>query len=128
MGKETGIKRDGVCFFAAGNRPANKPLKRWPCYGRQGQFCITPPPYRHQSPCRPDIESEWYTITHQPTGFRAIHVRKDDPKIINKLGKVARLFGKTRTVLGIQKKFKKLDRRTKKWLQSQVPWLLPAAR
>lgn len=109
-------KRVGSCAFAIRDRVT----KRWPCYGRVGQFCLTPP--ADWDSRKPREDAEWFSVTHQPSGFRGGDVMRDDPNALRILATYARIFGKATTIEGIMRKYRRLSPAKKRWLKQQTAW------
>ena len=114
------LEQVGTCDLATRGRS----VKRWPVLLIVGLWGLTPHlPY---GKIKPDLEYEWLTITHLPTGFRAGDMRVDDSRKRQKLAKYAQMFGGARTVDGVQRKYRKLSKRQKSWIKRQAAWLLPS--
>ena len=109
----------GTCDLATRGKSA----KGWPVLLILGLWGLTP---HFPGKRTPDLEYEWLTITHLPTGYRAGDMRVDDPRKKQKLAKFVQMFGGGRTVEGVQRKYRKLSRHQKLWINRQVAWLLPA--
>ena len=99
-------------------------IKGWPVLLIVGLWGLTP--HLPWGKIRPDLECEWLTVTHLPTGVRAGDMRADDPRKRQKLAKYAQMFGNATTFDGVQRKFRKLSKRQKSWIKRQVACLLPS--
>jgi hypothetical protein len=95
----------------------------WPVFLIDGFWGLTPSP--HWESGKPDLESEWVAITHLPSGKGACYVRIDDPQKVQKLAKIAGMFRGVGTETGVMRKWRKLSKAQKRWVNNQVPWLLP---
>lgn len=116
-------KRIGSCSYTFEN---GRTTKRWPCHARIGQWCLTFPAYFGSNQKGPNLDSEWFSVTHQPTGYRGGDVRCDDPRAMDKLSKYDSMFGRSVTVAGIMRKWRKLSPYNKRWIAKQVSWRLPS--
>ena len=99
----------------------NRRRKKWPYFDEVGLWCITPPATYYG----PNYGSEWFTITHKPTGWRGGDIRVDNPRKAKVLERYSLMFGKSLTVVGVRRKYRKLSPTQKRWLKKQVAWLLP---
>ena len=116
-----GIKPIGRCFIVD---IAGKTRHNWPYFLRDGYWALTA--HSPWSKNGPDWESEWFTVTHLPTGYRAGEVRVDDPSKALKLAKFAEIFGKASTRAGVVQKYNQLPAHKRRWIKAQVAWLLPS--
>lgn len=115
------LEQVGTCTITLRNK---KIMKRWPVFLIDGVWGLTAFP--HWTEERPDLESEWLSITHLPTGNRAGDMRVDDPRKKQILAKYAQMFGGARTFDGVMRKYRKLSKSRQLWIKQQISWLLPS--
>ena len=116
-----GIKPIGRCFIMNCDR---KVIHNWPYFLRDGYWALTA--HLEFGEKGPNCGSEWFTVTHLPTGYRAGDVRVDDPRKALKLAKFAEMFGKASTVAGVGRKYNQLPAHKRRWIKAQTAWLLPS--
>jgi hypothetical protein len=121
MGKRTmgGIQEIGRCFITTRRGVRHN----WPYFLRDGNWCLTA--YCSWTKRGPDLTSEWFMITHLPTGMRAGDMRIDDPHKARKLAKYHQMFGAAATLSGVMRKYRALSQQQKRWITSRAAWLLP---
>jgi hypothetical protein len=114
-----GLKQVTTCSLAHVDL---RPRENWPVFMVDGVWGLTPPPKRGTS--KPDLDSEWFSITHLPTGYRAADVRVDNPQKAKVLSKFPAMLGKCKTVTEVGRKWNGLSKQRQRWVKRQVSWLL----
>jgi len=90
-------------------------IKKWPAYAAKGHWAITvPASFRIKG--EPNFAAKYATMTHQPTGFRSGDCKraKDYTKRLERLNA---LFGDSKTVKGVRRKYAKLSKADKNFVR-----------
>ena len=86
-------------------------IKDWPAYAVKGHWAITVP-LKQIWGAEPDFTSDYVIVTHQPTGRRLGYCKraKDYTKRLKRLNA---LFGDSKTVKGVLRKYAKFSKADK---------------
>jgi hypothetical protein len=92
----------------------SKGLIKWPAYAVKGHWAITVP-LKQICGAEPDFTADYAIVSHQPTGYRvsACKRAKDYTKRLERLNA---LFGDSKTVKGLMRKYAKFSKADKHFL------------
>lgn len=92
----------------------SKGLIKWPAYAVKGHWAITVP-LKQICGAEPDFTADYAIVSHQPTGYRvsACKRAKDYTKRLKRLNA---LFGDSKTVKGVLRKYAKFSKADKHFL------------
>ncbi len=88
--------------------------ENWPCYGRCGKWVLSAYAY---SLLFPKEMIDVLTVTHEPTGLRACYV-PNTTEALRILARFNKLFGSSKTLDGVMRKWDSLPKREKNWVRS----------